>query len=267
MDHRSDGKRETGVKQAAELGVSTLVSLTGSALSSQPDTALLGWFLNGFAAIAGKAVGYGVGQTQLKLLRRAERRVEETEAERDERLEEEGLTDKKEVLEDIWASAIPVIATSETKARRDMIRELVVNTARCDDVDAVTVEAFEALRLLSLMDYLTAPLFGWLCRDLFNADLALAPAPGGEITNRCQGPYLLLPNEQNYHGVRFHIWHWGLGKLKHQSHIEFQRHNEDWLVGLTEQGEWLRRRILDPRWEAEASMDRTGSPTEEADHE
>jgi hypothetical protein len=149
------------VTAAAVLGSKWLVlihpELTIPAASLEASAPLLGAAAEG--AIQ-KAQGLVAGLNTVKILRANQ--TLETAA---ERILEEGLNPNAETLRDTVVAAFDVAAEAETKEKRELIENLIVNAARRND-DAARTEALEALEAIRKMPAIAAAVFGHVSREV-----------------------------------------------------------------------------------------------------
>jgi hypothetical protein len=233
MEQNDNGGQAPGkLQRLAEDAVGMVVGAAGGLLSLYPKTAYLGIGISSTAPIVARNAGQYVGMAQAYLAGRAEERVQETAEETRQRLEQKGIADKADTLKDLWTRAIPIIGDDETKAKRDMIRELLVNTAGREDLESALYEAGVAMRYVEEMSGAAAMLFAWIIKDS-------KPMPLG----REEHFGVSIPSEGAFHGVdRQVIWR-DLDELKKAGLVDVQQEQDKYRVHLILRGQWLRERI------------------------
>lgn len=232
-EDQQNGPGNTQLQRWTEDGVSAALAAAGGLMQMYPQTAHLG--LMGLAVqvagpFAARQVGAAVSAIQAFVAGRSEERARETADELWERLEEEGLTENADRLKDLWTRAIPIIAEDETKAKRDLIRELMVKTAGRDDLETALYEAGVATRLIGDLSGSAAMLLVWLFRDAKQ----LLPDVG---------PAVVIDDQGEYRGIdRQTLWP-DVEELKKPLLIDIVQKDNKFYIYLNVRGRWLMKQV------------------------
>jgi hypothetical protein len=160
-DEEQDRTQRNPALQRTKAIVSWLVGTGGAAMTLHPPSAAVGV---GVAATAPVA-GWAAERVYHFLSEMKARRVEEvTDRVRDE-LEREGLGDSFDAVKDIVIEAVPIIGDAETEEKRQMIANVILNTAARAKDEAAKAEAMQALACIRELPAAAALVFAFAARE------------------------------------------------------------------------------------------------------